>query len=93
MPTNRTRIRRLREPEISEGEWWWLEHGRPLGARQAEALGCFEDPTTAAWHASNLHFVRGGKARQMRAQLREMGFSARIEAHIANGAPPDDWRG
>jgi hypothetical protein len=92
MPTNRARVRRIPQPEITEGTEWWLEHGRPLSSTQAEALGCFEDPTRAAWDASNLHFVRG-KARQLRAQLRQMGFSARIEANIAAGAPPDDWRG
>jgi len=91
MPTNRARVRRVREPEIAEGVRWWLEHGRPLGIAQAQALGCFEHPTRAAWHASNMHFVRGN-ARSLRSQLRGMGFSARIEAHIANGAPPDDWR-
>jgi hypothetical protein len=93
MTTNRTRVRRLRQPEITEGVRWWLEHGRPLGIAQAEAMGCFEDPTRASWDADNLHFVRGKKARQMRAQLRQSGFAARIEAHIAAGAPPDDWRG
>jgi hypothetical protein len=92
MPTNRARVRRLRQPEITEGTWWWLAHGQPLGIAQAEAMGCFEEPTRAAWDASNLHFVRG-KAQQLRAQLRKMGFSARVEANIAAGAPPDDWRG
>jgi hypothetical protein len=48
MPTNRARVRRIRQLEITEGTWWWLEHGRPLGIAQAEAMGCFEEPTRAA---------------------------------------------
>jgi hypothetical protein len=91
MATKRRRLgARRRHLMISEGVAWWLEHGKPLGIAQAEALGCFEDPAKAAWDASNLYYVRGN-ARQLRARLREHGFGPVIEGHIANGAPPDDW--
>lgn len=91
MPTNRVRLCRGRQPVLTEGAAWWIEHGRPLGTAEAEALGCFEAPASAAWAASNLHFLRS-KRGLTRARLREMGYAPQIDANIAAGAPPDDWR-
>jgi hypothetical protein len=58
---------------------------------QAAEIG-FEDPESAAWDASNLHFVRPVVSGLARARLRELGYGRQIERHIAAGAPPDDWR-
>jgi hypothetical protein len=73
------------------GVRWWLEHGCPLGSKQAEALGCFEDPTRAAWHASNLAFDRPSR-NWTRRDLRELGFDQVIDEHIATGRCAPDRR-
>jgi hypothetical protein len=82
--------------QIPEGAIWWLRNGRPLLTREAETMGCFGDPSRAAWQASCLHFVRPIAAESTfwsRADLRELGYGAAIDAHVQAGrCPPDDWR-
>jgi hypothetical protein len=75
------------------GVRWWLYHGEPLGIAEAQAL----DLTGRdAWQASLLHYDHSQAATSRfwrRSDLREAGYGAAIDTHVADGhCPPAGWR-
>jgi hypothetical protein len=79
----RAKGRRRRADQVPAAVHWWLENGCTAEGNDADA-----------WLVSNLHFDRTvAPGCWTRADLRELGYGSRIDAHIAAGrCPQDGWR-
>ena len=93
MATKRRRLgaRRIRSVDtLPIAVRWWLTHGRTISIPEALHLDLGE---RAAWQISNLHFARSTVSAWTRQDIRNVGFGAALDLHIAEGrVPPDDWR-
>ncbi len=96
MPTKRRKLgaqRLRRTDQMPLSVRWWLHNGQSIGIAEAIALD-FGDHD--AWQVTVLHFAHltaPGSKFWTRADLREAGYGAAIDAHIAaRRMPADGWR-
>jgi hypothetical protein len=96
VPTKRRKVgtvRLRRTDQVPHSVRWWLHHGRSIGVAEAHTL---DMGIRDAWQVSLLHFDRStapNAAFWTRAHVREAGYGAVIDAHVAAGkCPADGWR-